>query len=194
MPFIDGWIEQMYGKLPAWSNVALKVPSVSNRPLDLGPPAWNVTVWGAASPFVHVTVVPTLTSRSAGTKANPAMSTVAPDATLAPGAEPLADAAGDAGAAGEGEAGDVSVAAGLGVVAAVGDGAVAPPLAHAARATDAARATAAQAAARPTAVRQDRTTGCTDVSSGRGVRRWAIRGPVGSGFGDAGGVARGATG
>jgi hypothetical protein len=68
LPRIDGWISQRYANVPAWVNVwENDLPSARSPESQLPSPA--VQVWVTLSLLVVVTLVPTVTRRTAGEKA-----------------------------------------------------------------------------------------------------------------------------
>jgi hypothetical protein len=73
---MEGWILQWYSKVPFWLKVCWKVAPLDRVPL-LNRLSLLITVWGAESLLVQVTVVPTGTVNVDGTKAKPEISTLA---------------------------------------------------------------------------------------------------------------------
>src|SRR5215470_4044203 len=80
LPTIFGWTEQKYGYVPGLLKVKLNFSSVSST-LDLNAFGSSelTTVWGMSSRFVHVTVVPAGTVRTAGEKLKLSIFTSASD-------------------------------------------------------------------------------------------------------------------
>jgi hypothetical protein len=68
VPFIDGWIEQMYGNEPAFVNVCEPLLSLLIVPVSKLP-SFAVAVCGAMSRFVQVMVSPTCTDEAPGLNA-----------------------------------------------------------------------------------------------------------------------------
>ena len=75
VPFMKGWNEQMYAKLPAVSKVAVPIAPGSIAPASNPPDSVAVCFW--LSLLVHVTVPPTATCTSEGPNLNCLMSTLA---------------------------------------------------------------------------------------------------------------------
>ncbi len=71
VPFIEGWIEQWYGYVPAWANDCENEAPVASwvEVNGTGDPASDAISWGALSSLVQVTVVPVFTVMVAGLNA-----------------------------------------------------------------------------------------------------------------------------
>ena len=68
LPTMPGWIAQWYGNVPAVCSATLNRPPGATLP-EFHPWMSDVEVCATESVFVHVTVVPTVTFSSSGTKA-----------------------------------------------------------------------------------------------------------------------------
>jgi hypothetical protein len=83
-PVISGWNAHRYANVPGSAKVWLYVPPAEIRS-ESNEPSSAVTVCGACPTFVHVTVVPAGTWRSAGPKAKSRASTAAVVGASVPG-------------------------------------------------------------------------------------------------------------
>jgi hypothetical protein len=118
LPTIPGWIAQWYGNVPAVCSATLNRPPGATLP-EFHPWMSDVEVCATESVFVHVTVVPTVTFSSSGTKARlPRV-----EAPTGMETEETGASGGGAGAgAGTGAGSGAGAGAGVGAGAGAGDG------------------------------------------------------------------------
>ena len=114
---MPGWIAQWYGNVPAVCSATLNRPPGATLP-EFHPWMSDVEVCATESVFVHVTVVPTVTFSSSGTKAR------LPRVEAPTGMETEETGASGGGAgAGAGAGAGSGAGAGVGAGAGAGDGA-----------------------------------------------------------------------